>query len=82
MGVNERWVCGVSSQLLYMLLDYCEMSSVSLGVLISTDASAYTQVTGMTEWALRCQECTIAAYMREHLAITNVNMCAFYFIHS
>ena len=27
MGVNDRWVCGASGQLLYMLPDYCEMSS-------------------------------------------------------
>ena len=45
--------------------------------MISADASAYTQVTGMAEWALRCQERAIAAYMHEHLAITNVNMFAF-----
>ena len=51
-------------------------------MLISADVSTYTQVTGMTEWALRCRECTVAAYMREHLAITNVNMFAFCFIHS
>ena len=33
----------------------------------------------MTEWALRCREQTIAAYMREHIAITNVIMFAFQF---
>ena len=53
-----------------------------LYLLISANARAYTQVTGMTEWALRCRERTIAAYMREHSAITNVNMFAFHFIHS
>ena len=52
------------------------------GVLISTNASTYTQVTSMTKWGLKCWEHTVAAYMRKHLAITNVNMFAFHFIHS
>ena len=47
-------------------------------MLIFANASAYIQVTSMTEWVLRCREWTVAAYMREHIAITNVNMFTFH----
>ena len=46
------------------------------------DASAYTQVTGMTKQVLRCQKLTVARYIGKDRTVTNVIMFAFLFTRS
>ena len=55
-----------------MIIDNCRVPNGSVSY-----ASVYTQVTRMTEQALRCWELAALAYMCEHLTIPNVIVFAF-----